>query len=184
MAKKGPKPPRQRRLSVLGDWADIYRELSDGDDRAKAIVAAAYVENNLAMAILARFRLLNDADQKHLYDSEHSALTTFSAKIDIGWALNLYDVAVREDLHRIRKIRNKFAHDLHVRTFDDDSEVRGYCDGLVGIKYLEPLKHKSKPRSRSECYVDLAAHFGERFALDSNSHQRPSRSLNNLTPDY
>jgi hypothetical protein len=157
--------------------------LSEGDDRAKAIVAAAYIENNLAMAILARFRLLNDAGQKHLYDSEHSALATFSAKIDIGWALNLYDAAVREDLHRIRKIRNKFAHELHVRTFDDP-EVRGYCDGLVGIKYLEPLKRRTKPRSRAECYIDLAAHFGERFALDSNSHKRPSPSLNRITPEY
>lgn len=117
MAKKTPKPPRHRRLSVLGDWAFIVREMDGGDDRTRAIVAAAYVENNLALAVLSRTRPLDEKGQKYLYDLEHAALSDFASKIDLGWALNLYDEKVREDLHRIRKIRNKFAHELDVRDF-------------------------------------------------------------------
>ena len=176
------KPLRDRWLPI-GDWADIVRELTDADDRTKSIVAAAYIENDLALALLARLRLLDEAGQKLLFEKEHSPLGTFSKMIDMGWALNLYDVAVWDDLHRIRKVRNEFAHNLHVRSFDD-REVRKHCDGLKGIKRLEPRKHQTKPRTRGECYIDLAAHFGHRFALDSHAHRRPDPSLNRITPDY
>src|ERR1700756_3434330 len=98
------KPLRDRWLPI-GDWADIVRELTDAGDRTKSIVAAAYIENDLALALLARLCLLDEAGQKQLFENEYSPLGTFSAMIDMGWALNLYDVAVRDDLHRIRKVR-------------------------------------------------------------------------------
>jgi hypothetical protein len=183
MARGSPKPPRHRWLMLLGGWVDVNRELDTGDDRAKAIVGAAYVENNLALAVLARLRFLQEPGQKHLYDSEYAAMRDFSAKIDIGWALNLYDAKPREDLHRIRKMRNKFAHELNVRSFDHP-EVSIYCDKLIGVDYIDIPSGHTRPRSRRERYIDLVAHFGERFAMDSATFHRPPPSQKRIRNDY
>lgn len=183
MAKKPAKRPRHRWLTLMGDWIEINTELENGDDRAKAIVAASYVENNLALAILARLRFMTEAEQRYIYDEEHAVFFDFASKIDLGWALNLYGEKVRDDLHKIRKVRNKFAHDLDVRTFDHKAVSR-YCDELVGPNHIDLPRGKTKPRDRRERYVDLAAHFGERFAMDSSNFQRPPKSPNKIRADY
>jgi hypothetical protein len=76
-----------RRLSVLADWFDISEEIENADARTTAIVAAAYVENNLVLAIMHRLRSLSEDDQKLIFENDHAALRDLSAKIDMGYAL-------------------------------------------------------------------------------------------------
>jgi hypothetical protein len=44
-------------------------------------------------------------------------LSSFSAKIDLGVLLGLYPEEVRRDLHRLRDVRNQFAHEQEPRNF-------------------------------------------------------------------
>jgi hypothetical protein len=53
MSKK-PKPPHHRELEFVADAFGIHEEVDGTSDRAAAIVALAYVENNLVLAIMTR----------------------------------------------------------------------------------------------------------------------------------
>jgi hypothetical protein len=103
----------------LKNYLPIVKEMEFADDRTAAIVAASLVENNLALVISTRLRqFADDAEKRRLFDNSGALLSTFSNKIDMGFALNLYDRLVRDDLDRIREIRNQFAHHLDVRDFN------------------------------------------------------------------
>ena len=55
-------------------------------------------------------------------------LGNFSGKISLSYCLGLIDKVVKDDLNLVRKIRNRFAHDLYV-TFADE-EIKSWCQGL------------------------------------------------------
>jgi hypothetical protein len=167
------KPPRNLPLDKI-DFVAILHEMDVADDRAAAVVAAGFLENNLAMAILSRFRELEPAQQKELCDTERSALGTFAAKIQVGFALQLFGARVQSDLNAIRRIRNNFAHHLDVRSFDH-AEVRTDCDNLFCPTYLAWASTK-KPEvtRRRDRFLNTAAHLAERFALESRNLRRPS----------
>jgi hypothetical protein len=90
-----PKPPRH---SKPIDHHLIFGEMDGGDNRTAAIVGGTLVENNIALAIMARLRELTIAQQKDLFDNEASPLGTFHRKIEMGFALTLYEERIRDDL--------------------------------------------------------------------------------------
>jgi hypothetical protein len=97
------------------DHAPIIFEINDQSDRAAAIVAASFLEDRLAALLKVSMR----DDPKVIRDmfGGHGPLGTFSAKIDLGFLINLYDERQHRVLHRIRTVRNKFAHGLELVTF-------------------------------------------------------------------
>ena len=58
----------------------------------------------------------------------------FSAKITAGRALGLYDEQVEDDLNRIRKIRNEFAHALLSISFENEVII-GICNSIADYVY-------------------------------------------------
>jgi DNA-binding MltR family transcriptional regulator len=98
----------------------IVEELEQQTDRGAAIIGAALVETLLRQALESRMRvrtLLEKRTAKGLFGTM-GPLSSFSAKIDLGLLLGLYPEAVRGDLHRIREVRNEFAHEEEPRDFD------------------------------------------------------------------
>ncbi len=174
------KAPRNRQLNHL----PILAEMDSLDNRTSAIVAASLIENNLALAIMGRFRTLEDNDQKCIFE-DRGVLSDFSSKIDIGFALNLYGRLVRDDLHKIRQIRNQFAHHLEVRDFDHP-EVAGKYDGLNARRYLDDLARPKHPHPlpRKELYLAASAHLGARFDLEARAVIRPQEGLSRIASDY
>jgi hypothetical protein len=166
-----PKPPRHVRLGALSSHIFLI-EMDKGDSRTAAIVAAGLLEHNLAVVLLIRFRKLTNRQQKDLFEDQNSALNTFSAKIQIGFALNLYNSHVRDDLDAIRRIRNTFAHQLDVSSFDHP-EVRDECDSLFGPKYLSRTEGKPEVTDRRQRVLNTAAHLAARFDLELKNPQRP-----------
>jgi hypothetical protein len=156
------------------DWLDVLHEMDHGDDRAVAVVAASFLENNLAMSIMARFRELTEPERKALFGDDRTVLGTFSAKIEIGYALSLFDGDVKRDLDTIRTIRNRFAHHLEVRTFDHP-DVRDLCDNLLGPKFLAWAEAKARPEvsKRRQRYLNTASHLTARFDMEAKCHYRP-----------
>lgn len=92
------------------------RELTEGTDRAVAIVGASFVETALDEALLV-FLHRNKRITDHLFRPS-GPIGAFSTKIHLGLLVGLYGVAAHRDLINIKEIRNAFAHSLEVRDFN------------------------------------------------------------------
>jgi hypothetical protein len=103
--------------------------ISDSNDRAVAITAAAILETTLEMAI--RFRLARikarNLDEIFIGDSP---LSTFSAKIKIADCLQLIGPKTRADFDVIKEIRNAFAHSRIILQFSTN-QVAAVCSRLT-----------------------------------------------------
>lgn len=97
--------------------SDLFVILSgEHDDRTAAIIGGARVEAALEKRILMKLRPLNRDRKKRLFDGD-GLLATFSAKIQIGYAISIYDQPLANELDRVREIRNAFAHATKPITF-------------------------------------------------------------------
>ncbi|HXC29421.1 MAG TPA: hypothetical protein VNV38_15805 [Stellaceae bacterium] len=171
--QKEASPSRPPRNAPIIDGMAIFSEMDRGDNRTAAIVGAGLLENNLALAIMVRFRPLTPTQQKDMFDNDNSPLGSFNHKIKIGFAVNLFGERVREDLDAIRRIRNSFAHHLYVRDFDHD-EVKDECDSLHFPRWDSWSTTKPETKYRRMRYLNTAAHLAERFALETRNIKRPS----------
>lgn len=92
--------------------------LVNDSDRSVALVGAALIDAELALAIL-RFTFPSQEAERTAQKAlgVNGAISSFSAKIDLGVMLGIYGNPVSEDLHTVRKIRNEFAHDLDAHDF-------------------------------------------------------------------
>jgi hypothetical protein len=130
---------RLRKLSKeLPDEASIdkfltdlrWRQTSSSSDRTLAIVAASILENSLQTAILAKFIPLGTKDQSMLFDGNRNGpLATFATKIRLAFALGIIGTMTREDIERIRIIRNAFAHSMSDIHFSSP-EIVDICNGF------------------------------------------------------
>ena len=116
------------------NWDALVRydeELNGTSDRATAILAAAYFEDKLGDAIMRRFAQLSSAfaDQVELRNrvfKNVDPIRNFSAKIEIGFAIGLYNDGIRKKLRKVGEIRNEFAHTSKPVEFDD-AEIASKC---------------------------------------------------------
>jgi len=119
--------------------------LKSADDPTLAIMGANLVENQLAIAIMSRLRPLSPADYNRLFDGEAAALGRFHAKIQIGYALNLYNKADHDELMSVKTIRNRFAHHLRTKSFNETVIVKE-CTKLLHHRQYEWFCETLPPR--------------------------------------
>lgn len=99
----------------------VLEELKKQTDRGAAIVAASVAEELLAVVIQERLLPLNSEIRKSLFDRPNAPLSSFSAKIDLGYALGLFSDSAMKHLHILRECRNRFAHRIEPLNFDHPS---------------------------------------------------------------
>jgi DNA-binding MltR family transcriptional regulator len=97
----------------------IIDEIQRQTDRGAAIIAAAVIEDVLKHLISARLVELSSKRKKALFDESNGPLSNLSSKIELGFALGLFNEERRDSLHLIRKVRNTFAHKMHPISFED-----------------------------------------------------------------
>lgn len=117
-------------LQGLGEVAEFRLSLRAETDRGCALMAGAFLDDQLVL--LLRKVLV---DEKALVDTLFdfsSSLGTFSARIDMCYALGIIPRDARRDLHLIRKIRNDFGHVARPLTFDD-SRISSRCRELTYV---------------------------------------------------
>jgi len=95
------------------------RHLLTESDRAAGVLAPAFLDDLLGQ--LLRVKLNESTSTASLLAPDRGALGTFSAKIDMTHSMGLIDSTTWNDLHIIRKIRNRFAHEIDIHDFSDDS---------------------------------------------------------------
>lgn len=108
--KKGPTLRELSRAALTPrEFQRVIAQRLNGSERTAAILTAISVENMLLHTILF---FLEHRDEKTVekLTGMGGALSSFSQKIEMGYALGLYDEEVRHDLNIVRTIRNAFAH--------------------------------------------------------------------------
>src|ERR1700730_9640550 len=118
-----------RQIPSPEEYREISKEILSGSDRSVAIILAAEVQRFLELAILTKFINTDDKDKLISHDGP---LATFSRKIQIGYAIGLYNSELRDDLDRIRDVRNDFAHSVMPICFNTPS-IKDRCLTLQKI---------------------------------------------------
>src|SRR3954451_5341598 len=115
----------------------ITDRIEQGDDRSAGILAGAFIQDRLVMAIKAR--MINDKTVYGLVFKGNGPLANFSSQIDIAYLLGILNEYIREHMHRIREIRNRFAHRLEAHSFDTQI-ISDLCVTLFRIPSIKILK--------------------------------------------
>lgn len=123
MQIKAIGPPKKRLVpEYYDDTHEVNQELNDQTDRGIAIVGAAFLDAKLEMALKVYFvEGLSNNDYKDLFDGPVTPLGTFSAKVRVARAVGLIGAKTFNDLKLINTIRNRFAHELSITSFNEPS---------------------------------------------------------------
>lgn len=90
-----------------------------------------------------------------------SPLATFAATIKCAYCIGLLTESEYSDLNLIRKVRNRFPHDLQGLSFDDQ-EISGWCKQLKGlpVPMLEGMEFPLEPKHTfTNCAITIARHL-------------------------
>lgn len=115
--------PEESTSPYLSEFQGWFSVLNAESPRG-AVLTAASILDALLEGLLRAFLAPNPGSKK-LLDGFNAPFGTFSSKIAAAHALGLIPSSDFQDLELIRKIRNEFAHEIHV-SFDSPS-VMGLC---------------------------------------------------------
>jgi DNA-binding MltR family transcriptional regulator len=120
-------------------------ELRRASDRAAAVIAMALIESELEQLLRQHFKPVPTAVIGRLFGSK-GTLSDFVSKIDMAFAIGLIGEANHRDFDLMRRIRNKFAHRVVAKSFEDH-EISQIADHLLHNFTSDQLK---TARSRFE----------------------------------
>lgn len=113
---------------ALRDIENAQNELlTTGSDRACVIVGVALLEDKLRM-LLGEY-LPRKHDNSSLFES-YGVLGTFKAKIELSYKIGLISEHEYKLLNRVRNIRNSFAHDTSISSFEKAQSIQDITDQL------------------------------------------------------
>jgi hypothetical protein len=105
----------------------VLAEIFDSSERSATIVAAATIDDQLKRKLQHVLQPCDNPARDPLFDIGESPLSSFNAKIILAERLRIIEPEFARLLHRVRDIRNKYAH----RPAFTDTSVRDMCDSLV-----------------------------------------------------
>lgn len=117
----------RERFNALREFHELFNERRVSDERAMAIVGAAFLDT-LLEEILSEF-MVDDGKEVAKLLAYDQPMGMFSNRITATYCLGLICKTVRDDLRIIARIRNRFAHELKA-TFDIEP-VRRLCASLI-----------------------------------------------------
>lgn len=164
---------------------DLRVQTSSSSDRTLAIVSASVPEHSLQVAILAKFVPLSSEDQSMLFDGNRNGpLATFATKIRLAFALGIVGPMTREDIERVRIIRNAFAHSMFDIHFSSP-EIVDICNGFK-VQKLKTRTLGGKVMSRGDAedkyiatvwFISGRLKAGVEFAANPEAYQGRSVDL-------
>jgi hypothetical protein len=139
-----------------GDDLTALDEAASASPRAAAIIATSVVEDALRWSLCGF--LIPNLDEAEMFDNEGAPLSSFHAKIVMGYALGIYGQVTREDLRRMQRVRNAFAHSPRAITFQT-LEITEQCLALSYVDYAVINARRAKLPVRVSTAVDLREKF-------------------------
>jgi hypothetical protein len=119
----------------------IVDNIDKGDDRSAAILAGAFLEDRLTLAI--KTRLIPDLQVQGKLFKGYGPLATFAAKIDLAYLMGILNKNSRNVFHTIREIRNRFAHRLDLNDFNSPM-VSDLCKKLFTLEIVKLMFEQTK----------------------------------------
>lgn len=111
----------------LADFLPFLDVLNSESPRGGVLVAASFIEN-LLHKILQAF-MIEGKPQEQILTGFNAPVGTLSAKIALAAALGLISERERRECDLIRKIRNRFAHNIHPKF--EDADIKNLCFELT-----------------------------------------------------
>ena len=148
-------------FSMREEDKQFYESLNFESDRGAAILAAEYFNGRLRKAIETKFASLDEELWKsHNTDFKNRFCgLTFGTRINIAYALGIYNLETKKRLHEVRWIRNKFAHPSAHNGFLQLIDFNTQCVAAKCVKF--PLKDPSEQQNSRERYIRYLEEVGE-----------------------
>jgi len=127
MARRHPEGQLVSQDTSINSFLTEFQEESD---RAAAVLGPAMLDELLKDLLNATF-VSHDVGKK--LTGNMMPIGTLSARITLAQAIGLISELEARDLHRMRNIRKKFAHQLHGLSFDTQS-IRDSCDNFALVQ--------------------------------------------------
>ena len=158
----------------LTKWLTILnKEFGGGSDRSCVISACSIIDHLLGQT-LNTFLVPNPTASDPLFSGPGAPLGNFSARIDMAFRLGLIGHRLSRDLHRLRQIRNDFAHSFESTTLSE-RKYQDKVNAVISSLSLEESvpnmfdKPYDNPRGRfTICVLLILVH------LEHTSQQRAS----------
>lgn len=143
-----------RKRPTFEELLTVFQLLETESDRGCALIAGAWLENLLQMAIDCHFADCGPDFRQRLYEGSGAPLGTFAAKIKIGRALSIYDAGIQKRFEKVKDIRNAFAHALRPLDFANPTIVSA-CTGLDKAPFPQEEDNLKPARIRytAFCYA-------------------------------
>ena len=166
------KSLKQEEFEKLNDWEGWLKEFQNESDRATAILGAAFLDAKLE-DLIKEFLVDDKKAVNNLLGTERP-LGSFGSRNSVAYCLGLISKNQYEDINTIKKIRNKFAHNLHGLNFSR-SDIRDICNNLITPKKhnYEPNNHTS--RSHYIMAVMLISQWIHLFKLGIRDEKRKTK---------
>ncbi len=143
------------------DFESYYSPLAD---TAIVIISTTILEDWITIAIKTKMRSISNTVHERIF-SGYGPLSTFSAKIDIGYALNLYDEKILRDLRALKDIRNTFAHTTMPHFFKSPHVVSDFQKLTGWEKDIHP--HQLFRNSVNACVDALKVSLQNKAMIDA-----------------
>jgi len=125
--------------------------LQTESDRGCALIAANLLENTLEMTINCHIADGGKKFRDSFFVSSGAPLSTFAAKIKMGFALAIYDDEVLKAFGIVKDVRNAFAHALRPLDFEHPTIVAS-CKKLHSKPLPGRHEDQSSARIRYSAY--------------------------------
>ena len=126
---------------------EITNEIKESNDRGCIILASSFIDE-LLRNILDEYLLKDVKTDKEIFNG-FGPLSSFSAKIKITYRLGLISKKEYSQLEIFKKIRNKFAHELKCKSFND-LDLKDSINSLLIEKELIPITFYPLPKTKDE----------------------------------
>lgn len=110
----------------LKEFSAFLPELNRESDRGLALVATSFIDELFRRTLLA-FLVEGDTSAS-LVEGFNAPLGSFATRSAAAFALGLISERERKEADTLRKVRNRFAHHVHVSF--EDSSIRDLCMNL------------------------------------------------------
>ena len=150
-------------FDMIEEDKQFYASLDSESARGAAILAAEYFNGRLRKAIETKFASLDEELWKsHNTDFKNQFCgLTFGKRINIAYALGIYNLETKKRLHEVRWIRNKFAHPSAHNGFLQLIDFNTQCVAAKCAKF--PLKDPSEQQNSREQYIRYLKEVGEKI---------------------
>jgi mannitol operon repressor len=138
---KPPRVPLEVSHPHLREFAGFLPELNKESDRGCVMVACSYLDELLRRILLAF--LIDIPTSTTLLEGFNAPLGTLSTRASAALALGLIREREFNEVDTLRRVRNRFAHNVHISF--DSQDVDALCRNLT-MSARSDNPSKDKPR--------------------------------------